>query len=526
MIREYLGQVSTAATRKLPKGDRMLFVGRTRAAIEARVGPLASADADAVAAALTALGAPDDLAAKERERLFSARRRGAPAAQPTLWRPPGKTSRRDTQAAKPPRGGSGGSAGSPPRRSRPWPYRRSEPEGPALPGPETPDSGTSSGASNSGPAGSGTPGSGTGGSGTAGSGTAGSGTAGSGTAGSGTAAGGGTGSGSPGTEPAAPGRPVHIPAPRQPESSGPTVGPGAPRQAEPPGPTVGPGPPRQAEPPGPTVGPGTVGPGTVGPGAVGPGTAGPTDWLTSQGTVGPGVTPGAAGAGGHNGTAAPGASNGSAGAGTHNGTAGPGALNGTAHSGRNGTAPGVPAPGNQQGEPAAAAGAETSGPPAQPGAAPADGTSPLSIVPGLDTAGPAGDEPERRKFGTPAPLTEAWALARKNKLEAVAVIVLGVGGLLYPFPLWLIGGIVALRSRHWDKRDKWLALAGPPGFAVICLILLGISGDGSFFHAFAQATHQFGLLLRVGSVLCAGYLVWRLRRGPRRGKTPPWLRRG
>ena len=237
------------------------------------------------------------------------------------------------------------------------------------------------------------------------------------------------------------------------------------------------------------------------------------------------MPPGAAGTGGHNGTAAPGAPNGTAGAGTHNGTAGPGALNGTAHSGRNGTAPGVPAPGSQEGEPGTSAGAETSGPPAQPGAAPADGTSPLSIVPGLDTAGPAGDEPERRKFGTPAPLTEAWALARKNKLEAVTIIVLGVGGLLYPFPLWLIGGIVALRSREWDKRDKWLALAGPPGFAVICLILLGISGGGSFFHAFAQATHQFSLLLRVGSVLCAGYLVWRLRRGPRRGKTPPWLRR-
>ena len=46
MIREYLGRVSVAATKVLPKGDRLLFVGRTRAAIEARVGPLASADAE------------------------------------------------------------------------------------------------------------------------------------------------------------------------------------------------------------------------------------------------------------------------------------------------------------------------------------------------------------------------------------------------------------------------------------------------------------------------------------------------
>jgi hypothetical protein len=164
------------------------------------------------------------------------------------------------------------------------------------------------------------------------------------------------------------------------------------------------------------------------------------------------------------------------------------------------------------------------GPAAQPGAARPDGTKPLSIVPGMATAGPAEDEPGGRRFGPPVPLTEAWLLARKNPLEAVAVIVLGVGGLLLPFPLWLIGALISLRSQHWDKRDKWLALVGPPGFAVICMLLLGLSGGGNFFHALATSSHQFGLLLRVGSVLCAGYLVWRLRRGPRRRKTPPWMR--
>ena len=87
MIRDYLGQVSSAAQRLLPKGDRLLFVGRTRAAIEARVGPLGSADdADAVAAALTALGDPEDLAKQERERLYSAQRR-AGATPPALWKP-------------------------------------------------------------------------------------------------------------------------------------------------------------------------------------------------------------------------------------------------------------------------------------------------------------------------------------------------------------------------------------------------------------------------------------------------------
>ena len=138
-----------------------------------------------------------------------------------------------------------------------------------------------------------------------------------------------------------------------------------------------------------------------------------------------------------------------------------------------------------------------------------------------------GDQPTGRRFGPPVPLTEAWLLARKNPLEAVSVVLLGVGGLIFPlspFPVWLIGSVLAFRSRRWDRRDKWLGLAGPVGFAVICLVLLGVSGSGSFFHALGQATHQFALLLRVGCVLSAGYLVWRLRRGPRRRKTPPWMR--
>jgi len=85
MIRDYLVRVSAAAQKVLPKGDRLLFVGRTRATIEAQVGPIASAKADDVAAALTALGDPGELAKRERERLYSARRRGAAAQPPKLW---------------------------------------------------------------------------------------------------------------------------------------------------------------------------------------------------------------------------------------------------------------------------------------------------------------------------------------------------------------------------------------------------------------------------------------------------------
>jgi len=129
--------------------------------------------------------------------------------------------------------------------------------------------------------------------------------------------------------------------------------------------------------------------------------------------------------------------------------------------------------------------------------------------------------------GQPAqsPLAEAWALARKHPLESVAVVLLGVGGLIFPFPFWLIGALVGTRSRRWDKRDKWAALAGPPLFAFAGLLLLAATRQGNFFSVFIHATsHDIGLLIRAGCVLCAGYLVWRLRHGPRSRSLPPWQR--
>ena len=153
-------------------------------------------------------------------------------------------------------------------------------------------------------------------------------------------------------------------------------------------------------------------------------------------------------------------------------------------------------------------------------------TKPLSIVPGMGQPTEA-DEPAlpRRRSPAAVPLTEAWALARKHPLEAVAVVLLGVGGLILPFPFWLIGGLVAVKSRRWDARDKWVALAGPPLVTLAVLIIRAATSPGNFFSAFYQAAHHdVGLSIRAGCVLCAGYLIWRLRRGPRLRTLPPWQR--
>ncbi|MGD0926232.1 MAG: hypothetical protein ABR926_13650 [Streptosporangiaceae bacterium] len=412
MIREYLGHVSDAATKVLPKGDRLLFVGRTRAAIEAQVGPLASAEADDVLSTLTALGEPEDLAKRERERLYSARRRGAAAAPPTLWKP-SKESRRGPAPA-PAAARRAGPAEA--RKPRAWPHR-------GLTGPDEPkpaESGTPAPQPEPAPA---VP----------------------------RQADSPEATAVPAKTPAARTPPVETPAILPPTEESPSVD--APMAGMPTteSPTV-------AVPPGTTPGPGQSGPGQSGPGQSGPGQSGPGQSETGQSETEPAGTP-------------------------------PGWMR-----------------------------------PVRP--APASGeTEPLSIVPGMGQAGEAEEAPQtRRSSPAAAPLAEAWALARKHPLEAVAVVLLGLGGLILPFPFWLIGGLVALRSRRWDARDKWMALAGPPLFTLAVLLIRAGTSPGNFFSDFYRARHDVGLSIRAGCVLCASYLVWRLRRGPRLRTLPPWQR--
>jgi len=120
----------------------------------------------------------------------------------------------------------------------------------------------------------------------------------------------------------------------------------------------------------------------------------------------------------------------------------------------------------------------------------------------------------------------AGRLARENVLEAVAILLLGLGGLILPFPFWPIGAVVALFSRLWDLKDKSLAFTGPLlvtlALSVIAAPIVG--GSGTVIVVYFHAVHvSFGLLVRVGSVLTAAYLAWRVSKGPR-VKVPPWKR--
>ena len=117
-------------------------------------------------------------------------------------------------------------------------------------------------------------------------------------------------------------------------------------------------------------------------------------------------------------------------------------------------------------------------------------------------------------------------LARDNLLETIAILLLGLGGLILPYVFWPASAIVALFSRLWDVKDKSLAIAGPLLVTLAGSVLgaLIIGGSGNVVLVYTHALRvDFNILIRVGCVLTAAYLAWRVTQGPR-VKVPPWQR--
>jgi hypothetical protein len=112
--------------------------------------------------------------------------------------------------------------------------------------------------------------------------------------------------------------------------------------------------------------------------------------------------------------------------------------------------------------------------------------------------------------------------ARRQPLEATAIVLLGLGGLIYP-PVWLMGALVALVSRVWDHRDKWIGLGGP-----VVLVIAGVAADVSLASepnllGYLKEAWMFGgHICRIAALLGAVYLAWRAQRGRRPPTVPPW----
>jgi hypothetical protein len=114
-------------------------------------------------------------------------------------------------------------------------------------------------------------------------------------------------------------------------------------------------------------------------------------------------------------------------------------------------------------------------------------------------------------------------IAARDWLEAIAVLLQGVGGAIFP-PIWFLGALITAISRKWDLRDKWLGLALPilaVIFGATLTIVLG--GQQSSLSSYAlEGWIAGGRLSRIGAVLGAAYLLWRLHQGLRAPRRPPW----
>jgi hypothetical protein len=117
-------------------------------------------------------------------------------------------------------------------------------------------------------------------------------------------------------------------------------------------------------------------------------------------------------------------------------------------------------------------------------------------------------------------------LARRHPLEVAAIVLIAAGVLVYPFPLWLFGVAIILVSRLWDVRDKLAVLAVP--IAVMFLggaLLAGLTAKSGTLAGFAHAERIDGWnLIRIGVLLSAIYLGWRVRQGRRPRRVPSWYR--
>ena len=139
---------------------------------------------------------------------------------------------------------------------------------------------------------------------------------------------------------------------------------------------------------------------------------------------------------------------------------------------------------------------------------------PPGPVPGEDGTAP----------GTQTPLDGVWQLARGHLLESVAVVLIGLGGALLPFPFWLAGAVVAIFSRLWDGKDKVVAFSGPVLVDLVGSVVSAffIGGKSNVIAIYLHALHiETSLWIRLGCVLTAVYLAWRVSQGPR-FKVPPW----
>ncbi len=136
------------------------------------------------------------------------------------------------------------------------------------------------------------------------------------------------------------------------------------------------------------------------------------------------------------------------------------------------------------------------------------------------TAPANSDELLSTRIRTVATSVGIWA--RRRPLEAAAVTLLGLGGVIFP-PVWLLGAAVTLGSRLWDYRDKWLGLAGPVLITILGIVAgVAASGDNGMGHSVHEGWVAADIVSRLAAAVGAAYLAWRSVHDRRPPEVPPW----
>jgi hypothetical protein len=140
----------------------------------------------------------------------------------------------------------------------------------------------------------------------------------------------------------------------------------------------------------------------------------------------------------------------------------------------------------------------------------------------------------QRAAAAPAAAQAAFdpvTFARRFARESLALLLLGLGGLLLPIPLWLIGALIGVTSRVWSRADKFTGIAGPLIVTVAGVGVIGALNKNPSIpvdlHAYVAAAHaDASLLMRIGAALGAAYLAARLAggRANRRISSADWRR--
>jgi hypothetical protein len=129
-----------------------------------------------------------------------------------------------------------------------------------------------------------------------------------------------------------------------------------------------------------------------------------------------------------------------------------------------------------------------------------------------------------------ATVIDSW---RQHRVESTCVVLMLICGLVYPFPIWvfgfliwLIGAATALSSRLWTLPDKWIGLVGPVALVVIgTATALSFGGTRGTGHAYVhEALADSRVLIKIGSLIGAAYLAWRIVQGHRAPAVPSWRR--